>query len=94
MKQVFRYDNDGFYLEPVILQEDEELPFNCTEIQPPNGLHKGKFINGQWIETLSQDEIDAELNAPPEKTEIEILRENQKLMQEAIDDLILSGGGF
>lgn len=50
MKQVFRFDSNGFYVEPVILNDNDPIPVDCTEIQPPHGLFKGQFLNGAWVE--------------------------------------------
>jgi hypothetical protein len=70
MKQVYRHDPQGFFIEPVILKDGEGIPPDCTEIQPPHGLYKAQFTNGSWIEaetdaTLLQyakDAKKAELN--------------------------------
>lgn len=82
MKQVFRIDKDGFYLEPVLIEETDLVPDDCVEVVPQEGLFKAKFTNGKWIESMPQSEIDALKNAPREKSQME-------LMQEQIDQLIL-----
>lgn len=58
MKQVYRIDSDGFYIEPVIIEDDQIIPSDCVELRPLDGLFKGKYTNGEWTEGLSQDEID------------------------------------
>jgi hypothetical protein len=88
---VYRYDNNGYYIEPVYISEGEPIPSDCTDIPLPKINYKPQFVNGKWIETLSQDEINALLNTPKPKTELDILKENQELMQKALDDLILGG---
>jgi hypothetical protein len=77
MKQVFRYDENGFYVEPVILQEGEEIPSDCIEKQPQEGLHKAQLVNGEWVETLSQEEINQLLNAPQPLSELDKLKKDQ-----------------
>jgi hypothetical protein len=83
MKQVYEYDINGFFVGVQIV-EDNVLPANCTQTKPPDGLFKAQFVNGTWVETKPQEEIDAILNAPRPKSQLE-------LIQEALDDLILGG---
>jgi hypothetical protein len=64
MKQVIRFDKDGFYVEPVLLQDKEEIPSDCTEVIPTGSFVSGQFVDGQWIEGASQEEIDAIKNVP------------------------------
>jgi hypothetical protein len=90
VKQVFRYDQKGFYVEPVILQNNEPIPSDCTEVKPTDGLYKAKFVGSMWIESLTESEIDSK-NAPPQPTEMDNLKAKQALMQQAIDDIILGG---
>lgn len=88
MKQVYRIDDNGFYIEPVILKERETLPSNCVEVTPTNGLYKAKFVDGQWIDGLSQVEIDAIVNAPVPLTPLEEL---QKQQADLIFELMMNG---
>lgn len=88
MKQVYKIDSEGYYVKPMLV---ENTPSNCVEEAPPNGLYKAKFVDGQWVEGLSQSEVDEIKNTPQPKTEIELLKEKQDLMQQALDDLILGG---
>jgi hypothetical protein len=34
MKQVFKIDSNGFYVEPVILQDNDKTPTDCVEAMP------------------------------------------------------------
>lgn len=77
MKVVFRYDTNGFYLAPVVLKEHEPIPQDCTEIRPPDGLYKGKFVGVEWVEGLSQEEIDSIQNRPQPLSELELLKKQQ-----------------
>jgi hypothetical protein len=58
MKQVYKIDSEGFYVEPVILSEGEELPSDCVEVAIPEGLYKAKFDGTAFVEGLTQLEID------------------------------------
>jgi hypothetical protein len=77
MKEVYRYDENGIYIEPVILKDGENIPDNCTEIKPIGSFFQGKFVNGQWIESLTQDEINELINAPQPVSELETLKKQQ-----------------
>jgi hypothetical protein len=92
MKRVFKIDSDGFYLEPVILQDNDKTPIDCVEIEPTGSFIKGKFTNGVWEETATQQEIADLKNVPQPVSELEELKKNQELMQAALDDLLLGGG--
>jgi hypothetical protein len=91
MREVYRYDENGFYVEPVILKDGENIQANCTEIKPNGSFFKGKFENGQWIESLTQTEIDEIKNTPQPLSETDELKKNQELMQQALDDIIFGG---
>lgn len=79
---VYRFDEQGFYKEPVKLKKDESVPIDCTIIPLPEVNYKPRFVNGEWVEALSQTEIEALKNAPREKSELEILKET-------VDQLVL-----
>jgi hypothetical protein len=91
MKQVVRIDSAGFYVEPVILEDNDKVPSDCVESVPPS-LYKAKYVDGAWVEGASQTEIDALINAPQPVSELEQLKRNQELMQAALDELLLGGG--
>jgi hypothetical protein len=104
MKEVYRYDENGIYIEPVILKDGENIPDNCTEIKPTGSFYKGKFQNGQWIESLTQAEIDELVNVPqpvPElgveekvaqmADQLVITQKQLEASQEALDFLLMGG---
>jgi hypothetical protein len=76
MRQVFRMNEDGFFLEPVLVPKDAETPFDCTEVVPKDGLYKAKFDGSEWIEGADETYI-ASLHVTPEPTEIEKLQKQQ-----------------
>jgi hypothetical protein len=49
MKQVYKIDIDGYYLEPVIIGDEEKLPDDCVYEQPPS-FYKAKWQYGEWLE--------------------------------------------
>lgn len=72
MIQVYRYDENFVFVEPVLVTEKDDegnyvIPESCTEVAPPDdpSLFKAKFNpeTQQWTESATQEEIDAILNA-------------------------------
>lgn len=70
---LFKYDENGIYVCPIILEDvggNEDLS-STTEVEPPFHLHRAKWNGSEWIEDMTQEEIDALNNQPKEPTEIE-----------------------
>jgi N-methylhydantoinase B/oxoprolinase/acetone carboxylase alpha subunit len=91
-KQVYRIDQDGYFIEPVLINEDEKIPADCVEVFPTSGMYKQKWNGTAWVEGLSQAEIDALKNVAEPVSELDKLKKNQELMQAALDGLLLGGG--
>lgn len=72
MKQVYKIDETGFFREPVIVNENE-MPDDCVPEKWKTPLYKPKWNGTEWIEGLTQAEIDI-LNATPSELEIERLK--------------------
>jgi hypothetical protein len=98
MRQVFKIDDDGFYVEPVIVYSNEngeyEIPSDCIEIPVPEGLYKPKWNGSEWVEGLSQEEIEAlKQQNQPQPSELDLLKqENAELKQrlEAAESAIIA----
>lgn len=58
MKKVLKIDNEGFFIEDVILQSDEVVPSDCIEVECNERLYKPKWNGDKWVEGLTQMEID------------------------------------
>ena len=86
MKQVYKYDNNGKYIEPVLLNDNDPIPKNCTEKPLPQPNWKPVFQNGDWVEIATEEEKNP-TSAPAMTTEYRL-----ELMQQALDDLIMGGG--
>ncbi|WP_445506387.1 hypothetical protein [Niallia sp. 03190] len=71
MKQYYILDQDGFLDRIVLIQEGEEIPENSTDILPSykdgKTYYKPKFIDGEWIEGASQEEITIMITPQTEK---------------------------
>ncbi|MDY7432058.1 hypothetical protein UJ203_10090 [Bacillus sp. V26] len=80
MIQVYRYDENYIFIEPVIVEEDGNgnyvIPENCTDVEPVS-FYKAKFdINKkEWYESASQEYIDSLQPPPPEPSEVVVLAE-------------------
>lgn len=57
MKKVLKIDMNGFYIEDVILNDNETMPSNCVETVCPEGFYKPKWDGSTWVEGLSVEEI-------------------------------------
>ena len=77
MRQVYKINKNGYYIEPVILKKDKYIPDDCIEEKPPNGLYRAKWTGAEWIEDMTEEEIDAIKNRPRELSEIDIMRNYQ-----------------
>lgn len=73
MKKVLRTDNNGYFIEDVILEVNEETPNDCIETLCPEGFYKPKWNGTEWVEGLTQIEIDALNNIPKKLTTDEAL---------------------
>lgn len=75
--------------EQIILNNQENIPENCTEIKPPvpNWKPKFDFKNNRWIEMATDEEKKG--SAVDDVTELEKLkRENEELKKAAEEQTI------
>lgn len=83
MKQVYRYDEETKkYVEPVLIGDDEAIPPNCTEKELMQPNYKPVFNEqaNDWVETITQEELDELMKPVIIKSDIEVLRdENAEL---------------
>ena len=66
-KQAYEIDENGYIKEIYIIQEGEETELITN--QPPQGLYRAKWTGQEWVEDMSQEEID-ELDNPTKEQEI------------------------
>lgn len=89
MRQVYKYDSEGNYKEPIMIEDNEPIPPNCTdkELLQPNWELVFDKAKNEWIETITDTEKEALTNIEQPKTEIEILREENAQLNLAVIDL-------
>jgi hypothetical protein len=98
VKQVYRFNEKGEYIEPVLIFPDKDgnynIPEDCTDkpLPQPNWRPIFDKEKGEWIETITQEELEQLQSRPQEQAiSLEELKERINLMQSALDDLILGG---
>jgi hypothetical protein len=96
LKQYIKVDENGFYLEPVFFNDEDEIPECFVEPYEPNEVfYKPRWDGEKWVESLSQEEIDDLKNSQPQpQLTLEKLKEENELNAMAIMELtqLLLGG--
>lgn len=87
-KQVYIIADNSFYGGCEIIGEGQEVDFYYTEVRPPDGLYRAKWTGTEWVEDMTQEEIDKLNNQPRELTEIEKLKISQAEQFETILELL------
>jgi hypothetical protein len=100
MRQHYKFDDDGYYLYPVIAlyTDDNPMPANITDVRPKDGLYLGKWTGTEWIETAPQPETgegeiavwDSELrvwNVIPEPAAEPSIEERLKDISAAVSEM-------
>lgn len=84
---VAKIDENGYFLKDIILQEGEEAPLYCIETRPNTeirGFYRPKWTGTEWIEGMTQEEIN-ELNNQPKELSVE---ERLALAEDTINFLL------
>ena len=72
--QVYKIDENGYFVKDIEIKTKEEMSNDCVEIQPPQGLYKAKWTGNEWIEDMPQEKIDELNNVLKEPTTDERLQ--------------------
>lgn len=95
LKQVYEINEFGYLKDKYVKDFDEEgncveeLEENIIVIDPPQGLYKAKWNGEEWVEDMSQEEIDL-LNNPV--IPFEIQKDSKwKEVNQTCTDIIYSG---
>lgn len=57
MRQVYKIDKDGNYVEPVLLADEEAIPKDCIEQSPPDGMYQANYDKKKkkWFDLAKPD---------------------------------------
>lgn len=83
---VYKIDSKGIYIEPVLLGESDDIPSDCVVVEPPDGLFQLKFVNGEWIEGLSSQDINEYITRPSSLTPEELM--GQQLTDSELESML------
>jgi hypothetical protein len=61
MRVVAKIDDQGLYVEDVLLEDNQPLPAGTVAQRPPEGFHAPKWNGSEWLEGKSEEEIVASL---------------------------------
>ncbi len=69
-KEVFMIDSNGYIVDKYVADFNnqgisiEEFPENVITVSLPNGLYRPKWNGTNWVEDMSQEEINELKNQP------------------------------
>ncbi|MBD8026411.1 hypothetical protein H9636_07035 [Ureibacillus sp. Re31] len=84
---VHRFDDNGFYMEDLFVPGDQPIPSDCTTLPLPQPIYKPQFVNGQWIDAITEEELEAIKNPKPNLT----LEERVKQLEAVVNSMLLGG---
>ncbi len=64
-KPVYEIDEKG-YIKEIYVENTENTSMNLIITDPQDGLYRPKWTGTEWIEDMSQEEIDELKNRPKE----------------------------
>lgn len=76
------------YEEEVLLGFEPDIPENCTLEVCPDGIYYPLFKEGKWVKTV---EPKPEEPQPQKPSELEKLKKQMELTQQALDELLFGG---
>ena len=88
MREAYKVDEQGFYIEPVLVQGNE-VARGLIDVRIPEGFHKPKFNGTSWIEGITQAELDVINNMPKVKSESEQIAELQSIVDQLLLDSLM-----
>lgn len=76
------------YEEDVVIGYEPDIPANCTLEVCPWLAYEPVFKNGKWLKTVVPKPEEPK---PQEPSELEKLKKQLELMQQAMDEIIIAG---
>lgn len=80
--QIYKIDENGYFIEDVILKKGEEIPSDCVEVRPPQPCYNPRWNGEEWIEEGEPPEPQ-----PKEPTE----KERLEALEQAMLEMIMGG---
>ncbi|MGZ7151873.1 hypothetical protein [Bacillus sp. BC08] len=78
------------YEEDVVIGFEPDIPENCTlEVCPWLG-YEPRFRDGKWVKTVEPEPVELQ---PEEPSELEKIKQQLELMQQAMDEMIIKNSG-
>ncbi|EOS8268433.1 hypothetical protein ABTI76_001006 [Bacillus cereus] len=74
------------YEEDVIVGYEPDIPKNCTLEVCPWLAYEPVFKDGKWVKTVEPEPVEPQ---PEEPSELEKIKKQQELMQQAMDEMII-----
>lgn len=62
MKLFRKIDTDGYFVEDVIINDEDKIDLHI-DIDIPSGLYKPRFVNGSWMDAISDEDKKIKTNA-------------------------------
>jgi hypothetical protein len=89
MKKVLRINENGLFVEDVILEDEETTPEDCIETYCPGGFFWPKWNGSKWIEGKTVAEIEA---IKALSTKVEPTRDDRlAALENAMIEMIMGG---
>lgn len=92
MVQFTRINEQGLYVEPVILEDPAQITDDLIATPCPEGFYIPKWDGSVWVEGATQEYIDALRSVVPEPTLEErmiAMQADLALTQEVINSMLL-----
>lgn len=83
MREVYQIDSDGYYIQPIYLFDEDEMPTNCIENMPVN-LIKPRWNGKSWEEKATQEEIEKIENITNPEKEVTELKKQLESTNQAV----------
>lgn len=83
-----KIDSDGFFIEDTFIEDGIDIPVNIVLTRPnttEKGFYKARWDGEEWIEGITQEEIDAlnnQTSLPSDKVRIDMLENIIIIMME------------
>ncbi|HDR7242611.1 TPA: hypothetical protein QCW90_003302 [Bacillus mobilis] len=74
------------YEEDVVIGYEPDIPENCTLEVCPDLIYAPIFKGGKWVKTFEPEPVEPQ---PEEPSELEKIKKQQELMQQAMDEMIM-----